>query len=192
MIIGVGIDVVDVERFMATLERTPRLREKLFTVEERDLPPSSLAARFAAKEAIAKALGTGFANGIWIRDVGSVPNAQGQPQVVYSERGRKVCERGRAVCRAEAFRDYCSACGGVCGACVTQSCSTKVPCAPGSVCGVERLPTGSVRRCRSLTVPESTTGRVPCTPRAGMCWLPSEVAYEPEDEESIYNRFCAR
>lgn len=57
MIIGVGIDVVDVDRFMATLERTPRLREKLFTPEEQDLPPSSLAARFAAKEAIAKALG---------------------------------------------------------------------------------------------------------------------------------------
>ncbi|MDO8143144.1 MULTISPECIES: holo-ACP synthase [Isoptericola] len=57
MIIGVGIDVVDVERFMATLERTPRLREKLFTEAERDLPASSLAARFAAKEAIAKALG---------------------------------------------------------------------------------------------------------------------------------------
>ncbi len=57
MIIGVGIDVVDVDRFMATLERTPRLREKLFTAEERDLPASSLAARFAAKEAIAKAFG---------------------------------------------------------------------------------------------------------------------------------------
>ncbi|OLT49466.1 holo-ACP synthase [Cellulosimicrobium sp. CUA-896] len=57
MIIGVGIDVVDVERFMATIERTPRLREKLFTPAERDLPASSLAARFAAKEAIAKALG---------------------------------------------------------------------------------------------------------------------------------------
>ena len=57
MIIGVGIDVVDVDRFMATLERTPRLREKLFTPAERDLPASSLAARFAAKEAIAKALG---------------------------------------------------------------------------------------------------------------------------------------
>jgi holo-[acyl-carrier protein] synthase len=57
MIVGVGIDVVDVERFMATLERTPRLREKLFTEVERDLPASSLAARFAAKEAIAKALG---------------------------------------------------------------------------------------------------------------------------------------
>ena len=57
MIIGVGIDVVDVARFMATLERAPGLRTRLFTPEERDLPPSSLAARFAAKEAIAKALG---------------------------------------------------------------------------------------------------------------------------------------
>ena len=57
MIVGVGIDVVDVARFTQTLERTPRLREKLFTPEERDLPAASLAARFAAKEAIAKALG---------------------------------------------------------------------------------------------------------------------------------------
>ncbi|WP_251153567.1 holo-ACP synthase [Cellulosimicrobium sp. Marseille-Q4280] len=57
MIIGVGIDVVDVARFMESIERTPRLRDKLFTPAERDLPPSSLAARFAAKEAIAKALG---------------------------------------------------------------------------------------------------------------------------------------
>lgn len=57
VIVGVGIDVVDVARFMATLERAPGLREKLFTEEERHLPASSLAARFAAKEAIAKALG---------------------------------------------------------------------------------------------------------------------------------------
>ncbi len=57
MIVGVGIDVVDVARFLATLERAPRLVEKLFTPEERDVPPSSLAARFAAKEAMAKALG---------------------------------------------------------------------------------------------------------------------------------------
>ncbi len=57
MIVGVGIDVVDVARFMATLGRSPGLRERLFTPAERDLPDSSLAARFAAKEAIAKALG---------------------------------------------------------------------------------------------------------------------------------------
>src|SRR5690348_9185077 len=57
MIVGVGIDVVDVERFGQTLERTPALLERLFTVEERGLPLNSLAARFAAKEALAKALG---------------------------------------------------------------------------------------------------------------------------------------
>lgn len=57
-VVGVGIDVVDVTRFMLALDRAPRLRERLFTEPERDLPPSSLAARFAAKEAIAKALGS--------------------------------------------------------------------------------------------------------------------------------------
>jgi len=57
MIVGVGIDVVDVDRFAATLERTPSLRERLFTPAELARPIASLAARFAAKEALAKALG---------------------------------------------------------------------------------------------------------------------------------------
>jgi holo-[acyl-carrier protein] synthase len=57
VIIGVGIDVVDVARFTQTLEETPRLRQRLFTEAEQQLPPASLAARFAAKEALAKALG---------------------------------------------------------------------------------------------------------------------------------------
>jgi holo-[acyl-carrier protein] synthase len=57
VIIGVGIDVVDVERFAASLARTPRLVERLFTDAEQRLPSASLAARFAAKEALAKALG---------------------------------------------------------------------------------------------------------------------------------------
>ena len=56
MIIGLGIDVVDVARFVASLERAPALRERLFTEVERALPPASLAARFAVKEALAKAL----------------------------------------------------------------------------------------------------------------------------------------
>ena len=73
MIVGVGVDVVDVPRFRAQLERTPALRARLFTEDEiaycekfrffeptedeRHLPLRSLAARFAAKEAIAKAMG---------------------------------------------------------------------------------------------------------------------------------------
>lgn len=52
-----GIDVADLERFKRSLERTPGLRDRLFTDAEKDLPPRSLAARFAAKEALAKALG---------------------------------------------------------------------------------------------------------------------------------------
>jgi holo-[acyl-carrier protein] synthase len=56
-VLGVGIDVVDIERFMASLERTAGLRERLFTPAEASRQPASLAARFAAKEALAKSLG---------------------------------------------------------------------------------------------------------------------------------------
>ncbi|SDK73479.1 holo-ACP synthase [Streptomyces indicus] len=63
MIIGVGIDVAEIERFRASLERTPSLARRLFVDSELYLPSgerrghASLAARFAAKEALAKALG---------------------------------------------------------------------------------------------------------------------------------------
>ena len=63
MIVGVGIDVAAVDRFAAALDRTPGMASRLFTEAELLLPsgerrgPASLAARFAAKEATAKALG---------------------------------------------------------------------------------------------------------------------------------------
>lgn len=57
MIVGVGIDVVDVARFALTIERTPAMLERVFTERERGRPLASQAARFAAKEALAKALG---------------------------------------------------------------------------------------------------------------------------------------
>ncbi|MEV1008033.1 holo-ACP synthase [Streptomyces sp. NPDC049881] len=63
MIIGVGIDVAGIDRFARSLERTPELADRLFVPGELWLPsgerrgPASLAARFAAKEALAKALG---------------------------------------------------------------------------------------------------------------------------------------
>lgn len=57
MILGLGIDVVDVARFGQTLQRTPALLQRLFTEPEQHLGLNSLAARFAAKEALAKALG---------------------------------------------------------------------------------------------------------------------------------------
>lgn len=54
---GIGIDVVDVQRFGESLARTPSIRGRLFTDVEAAKPLASLAARFAAKEALAKALG---------------------------------------------------------------------------------------------------------------------------------------
>jgi len=79
MILGVGIDVVDIGRFEESLERTPSLRERLFTEQERKRPLASLAARFAAKEALAKALGapTGMA---W-HDAEVVSETTGNPQL---------------------------------------------------------------------------------------------------------------
>ncbi|MBF4461632.1 MULTISPECIES: holo-ACP synthase [unclassified Rathayibacter] len=57
MIVGIGVDVVDLARFERAIERTPRLRERLFAESERGLAVASLAGRFAAKEALIKALG---------------------------------------------------------------------------------------------------------------------------------------
>jgi holo-[acyl-carrier protein] synthase len=60
---GIGIDVIEIERIERALERRPRLRERLFTkaelayADERSRPGRHLAARFAAKEAVIKALG---------------------------------------------------------------------------------------------------------------------------------------
>jgi holo-[acyl-carrier protein] synthase len=57
VIIGIGVDIVDLGRFALSLERTPHLRDRLFTADEIGAAPASLAAAFAAKEAVAKSLG---------------------------------------------------------------------------------------------------------------------------------------
>jgi len=92
MILGVGIDVVDIGRFEESLERTPSLRERVFTEQERQRPLASLAARFAAKEALAKALGapTGMA---W-HDAEVVSESTGNPQLEL---------RGSVLARADAM-----------------------------------------------------------------------------------------
>jgi holo-[acyl-carrier protein] synthase len=100
MIFGIGTDVLEIKRIENVYRRYgDRFAERLLLAEEHALYLKTknktrfLGMRFAAKEAVAKALGTGFSNGIWVRDVGTVPNALGQPQVVYSERGLSVCQR---------------------------------------------------------------------------------------------------
>jgi holo-[acyl-carrier protein] synthase len=97
MIFGIGTDVVQLERVQAVFERHGEhfVRRLLMPEEEAGFrkyrrPVRFLAMRFAAKEAIVKALGTGFAHGIWIRDVGIQPNAWGRPEVIWSARGRTL------------------------------------------------------------------------------------------------------
>ena len=94
MIHGIGIDVLKAERVDRVLARFgDHFNDRLLMPAEREQfartrrPERFLAMRFAAKEAIVKAMGTGFANGVWIRDVGCVQNRLGKPEVVYSARG---------------------------------------------------------------------------------------------------------
>lgn len=99
MIFGVGTDIVELSRIQQTYDRFGQhFIDRLLMDEERLLferskwPVRFLAMRFAAKEATVKAMGTGFAHGMWIRDVGIVSNPWGRPLIVWSERGRKVCD----------------------------------------------------------------------------------------------------
>ncbi len=77
MIVGVGVDVVEVARLARALERTPGLADRLFTDGERERGVESLAARFAAKEAVAKALGA--PGGLRWRDAEVVQLPSGRP-----------------------------------------------------------------------------------------------------------------
>ena len=97
MIFGIGVDVLEAARIKRTLERFgSRFTQHLLMPEElaqltrTARPERFIAMRFAAKEAIVKAMGTGFAHGVWIRDVGVVQNKWGKPEVVYSPRGDEV------------------------------------------------------------------------------------------------------
>ena len=97
MIFGIGIDVLQARRMKSMHQRFgARLVERLLMPAEQEQlqktqrPERFLAMHFAAKEAIVKAMGTGFAHGVWIKDVGTVANEWGRPEVVYSARGEKV------------------------------------------------------------------------------------------------------
>ena len=100
MIFGIGIDVLEAARIKNSLarfgERFTRhllMPQELAQLARTKRPERFIAMRFAAKEAIVKAMGTGFAHGVWIRDVGVVQNAWGRPEVVFSERGERVRQR---------------------------------------------------------------------------------------------------
>ena len=86
MILGIGSDLIDITRIEATIERFgDRFLDRCFTpaermkAEQRARPANTYAKRFAAKEACAKALGTGLSRGVFWRDMGVVNLPSGQP-----------------------------------------------------------------------------------------------------------------
>lgn len=84
MIAGLGVDIVEIDRMKAALQRRPRMKERLFSAEERAYcdgrgrPEVHYALRFAAKEAVLKALGTGF-RGMRFCDVEVIREGSGRP-----------------------------------------------------------------------------------------------------------------
>jgi holo-[acyl-carrier protein] synthase len=100
MIAGIGVDLVDIARFDAGLQRFGmRLAEKL--LDEQELrafhaaprPAQFLAGRFAAKEAFAKALGTGFRLGVYPREIGVRNDALGKPELAWSQALGEILRR---------------------------------------------------------------------------------------------------
>jgi holo-[acyl-carrier protein] synthase len=100
VVVGVGVDVVDIERFRGVLARTPALRERLFTdaehayVAPRLDPIPSLAARFAAREAVMKALGLGL-GAFGFHEVSVHVANGGAPSLIVTGRAAELAaERG--------------------------------------------------------------------------------------------------
>jgi len=98
VIFGVGIDILQADRvtqMYATWGRRLAERilmpEELSSFESQQRPERYLGMRFAAKEAVVKAMGTGFANGMWVRDTGVMPDRFGRPEIIFSSRGRSKC-----------------------------------------------------------------------------------------------------
>lgn len=93
--IGIGIDLVDIERFRRSLERTPTMKTRLFTPVELEYvaaqvdPVPSLAARFAAREAVMKALGVGL-GAFGFHDVWVERAVSGQPWLVFAGRAAEL------------------------------------------------------------------------------------------------------
>ena len=93
---GIGVDMLEIVRMERTMRRRPSFLRRVFTEEERAYcdacarPAEHYAARFAAREAVVKALGTGFSNGVGFSDVSVTMDAQGRPRALLTGRAAQI------------------------------------------------------------------------------------------------------
>ena len=93
MVIGIGVDLVDVTRFEEHVAKTPKLLDRLFVAKELDAPMQTIAGRFAAKEAFIKALGG--SEGVAWHEVEITKNSSGKPEIkTLGETAAKVAAAG--------------------------------------------------------------------------------------------------
>ena len=96
MAAGIGVDMLEISRMERVLERRPNFARRVFTEAERAYcdrsarPAEHYAARFAAREAVLKALGTGFSQGIGLRDVSVARDEAGRPRAVLAGRAAEI------------------------------------------------------------------------------------------------------
>lgn len=96
---GIGVDMVEIARMEQVLQRTPSFAQRMFTEEEcaycesKARPAVHYAARFAAREAVLKALGTGFGDGIGRKDVSISHDGRGKPVAVLTGRAREIAQQ---------------------------------------------------------------------------------------------------
>ncbi len=96
MIFGIGTDLIETRRIRSAIEKTSAFREKIYTQTEQHYCEAqkagkyqSYAARFAAKEAFFKALGTGYRYGMGFNEIEVVNNALGKPEIKVSGKVKK-------------------------------------------------------------------------------------------------------
>lgn len=98
MILGIGVDIIEIARIGEAVEANSNFIEKLFSkneieyLETRNLRPEYIAGRFAAKEAVSKALGTGF-RGFNLKDVEIDRNSLGKPVVTLRGKAKQLAEK---------------------------------------------------------------------------------------------------
>lgn len=97
MIVGIGTDIVEIDRIQKAISHTRSFIDKVYTKREQEYYVSkhyrteTLAGFFAAKEAVSKALGTGFRN-FGLKDIEIVPNSLGKPEVYLHQNAKLLCD----------------------------------------------------------------------------------------------------